>query len=718
MDKKTSFETTITEVKDAVKKSFFSERKSFLRLALLFFLFLAVSLILSLDLLSWRLRGLEGGKPSSLAIKANRNVRFVDWEKTNELKEKASRGVKKVYKFDALAGTRVEENIHEFFNTVREVSADKALSPDAQIALLRDKVGRSFSDEALRTCLSLPPGELASIEAKVIEIEQGILKSKITDSNIEEKKKEFKELGYQLPFGSAKNAVIAETGSFFLSANYFYDAKATEKLRQQARDKVGSVEIKRQKGEVVTSEGEVITPEQVKILRELGFLRGRLEARKVLATSLLVIGVLGLFVGFLYLYQKKVFESLRLLLLLSIILLAVIVFAKFVPVSYSIYAPFINGGSMIAGAMLTTILLNPQVALMIVLVTAVLTGVVIGNGLSHLAIALLSGILAIYMVSHLRYRNDLIRAGIVVSLGLAYFSFVSSLLTHESFATLLSNAGVGLLSGLIFSLLAGGSLLFLESAFKVTTDIKLLELSNPNQVLLKELMINAPGTYNHSIITGNLAEAAAEQVGANVLLSRVGSYYHDIGKLKRPFFFAENQIGGENPHDRTNPSLSCLIITAHVKEGAELAKEHHLPEEIIDVIQEHHGTSLVTYFYHRAKESVEKEEIRETNFRYSGTRPQSKESALIMLADSVEAAARTIVKPSPTRLEQLVKKVVRAKLEDGQLDESNLTFSDVDKINQAFIQVLTSIYHTRIEYPEAEVRVLRRRTSARGNPNK
>lgn len=717
MDKKTTFDSTITEVREATR-GFFFERKNLSRLLLISALFLAITLVLSLDFLPWRMRGLSIGRPSPLTIKANRDVRLVDTEKTGQLKKKAASAVQKVYKYDALADARIEENIHSFFGTVRETLSHRDLEFDARLSLLRSKVGQGISDQVLRTCLMLPDEELNSLEDKLLEIVEGILKNKITDRNLAEKKREFKQLVNQLPFSQEKNAVIAEVGSFFLSANHFYDAKTTDKLRSQASDKINPVEIKKLKGEVITTEGEVVTVEQVKILRELGLLKGGLEIRKLLAISLLVLAILSIFAVYLYLYQRRIFDSLRLNFLLSIILFSVILFAKFISVSYHSFAPFINGGPMAAGAILATILLDPHVALMMVLASTVLTGVVVGNSLSYLIVALISGVLAIYMVSHLSYRSDLIRAGIVVSLGLASASLISSLLTQESYLSMLSNAGVGLASGLTFSLLAGGSLMFLESAFRVTTDIKLLEMANPTQPLLKELMINAPGTYNHSIVTGNLAEAAAEQVRANPLLARVGAYYHDIGKLKRPFFFAENQVGGENPHDRTNPNLSCLIIIAHVKDGVELAEEHRLPEEIIDIIQEHHGTSLVTYFYHRAKESVEKEEIRETNFRYTGNRPQSKEAALIMLADSVEAAARTIAKPSPARLEQLVKKVVRAKLEDGQLDESKLTFSDIDKINQAFTQLLTSIYHTRIEYPEAEVRVLRRRISARGNPDK
>ncbi len=278
------------------------------------------------------------------------------------------------------------------------------------------------------------------------------------------------------------------------------------------------------------------------------------------------------------------------------------------------------------------------------------------------------------------------------------------------------NAGWGMISGIFSAVLTIGGLPFLESAFGVTTSLRLLELSSPNQFLLRELMANAPGTYNHSVVAANLAESGAEAIGADPLLSRVGAYYHDIGKMKRPFFFIENQID-INEHDKINPNLSCLIITAHVKEGVELAKEYHLPPEIIDIIQEHHGTTLVTYFYHRAKEKVAKERICEEDFRYSGMRPKSKEAALVMLADSVEAAARTMSKPSLNRLEQMIRKIVNGKLNDGQLDESALTLADLEKIVRAFTQTIASVYHYRIEYPKTEPNN-KRRFEIYGNPSR
>ncbi len=280
-------------------------------------------------------------------------------------------------------------------------------------------------------------------------------------------------------------------------------------------------------------------------------------------------------------------------------------------------------------------------------------------------------------------------------------AFAAGLMKGDVGIDLLVNSGWGVVGGGAAIIITIGTLQFLESAFNITTDMKLLELSNPTQPLLKELMVNAPGTYNHSIITGNLVESVAQQVGANPVLARTGAYYHDIGKIRRPFFFVENQYG-DNPHDKTQPNLSYLIITAHVKEGVELAKKHRLPQEIIDIISQHHGTSLMSYFYSRAKEHKHSDNVVEEHYRYNCDKPQSREAALIMLADAAEAAARAIAKPTHNRLEQMVRKIVKERLRDGQLDESSLTLGDLETITKGYAQTLTTMYHTRIEYPQVE----------------
>jgi hypothetical protein len=275
--------------------------------------------------------------------------------------------------------------------------------------------------------------------------------------------------------------------------------------------------------------------------------------------------------------------------------------------------------------------------------------------------------------------------------------------------TITSSLILGSVNGILSSILTNGAVPYLESAFGITSSVRLLELSNPGNPLLRRLQIEAPGTYHHSLLVGNLAEAAADAVGGDSLLVRVAAYYHDIGKMKRPYFFIENQMG-DNPHDKIAPTLSTLILTSHVKDGVELAREHKLPQGIVEIIEQHHGDSLCSFFYHKAVEGNKNENITEDDFRYEGPKPQTKEAAIVMLADAVEAAVRSLQNRTPGRVEGLVRKIIKDKLMDGQLDESDLTLKDLDNIAGAFIRVLSGIFHNRIEYPDVTREMERRKT--------
>jgi len=247
--------------------------------------------------------------------------------------------------------------------------------------------------------------------------------------------------------------------------------------------------------------------------------------------------------------------------------------------------------------------------------------------------------------------------------------------------------------------IAFGLLIFYEKVFKVTTDLTLLELSDFNHPLLKELSSKAPGTFHHSIIMGNLSEAAAESIGANSILARVGCYYHDIGKMSKPQFFIENQLDQNNKHNELNPTMSTKIIISHVRDGIEMAKKHKLPQQIIDFIPMHHGTTLVAYFYDKAQSSS-KEEISDQTYRYPGPKPQTKETGIVMLADAIEASTRTIEEPSPQKLENNIREVIRRRFMEGELDECDLTLKDLTKIKDSFLKILVGIHHHRLKYPD------------------
>lgn len=274
------------------------------------------------------------------------------------------------------------------------------------------------------------------------------------------------------------------------------------------------------------------------------------------------------------------------------------------------------------------------------------------------------------------------------------------MLISNNISGIVVDTGFSVLGALLSGVLALGFLPFFESSFDVVTNIKLLELSNPNQPLMKKLLMEAPGTYHHSMMVANLAEVAAEEVGGNPVVARIGAYYHDIGKTKRPYFFGENQMGKENPHNKITPNLSTLIIVSHTKDGVELAKEHNIPKVIQDIIEQHHGTTLVKYFYYTLKNSSENpDDVKEEDFRYPGPIPSSKEAAIIMLADGVEAAVRSITEPTKGKIEEMVNNIIKDKLYSDQLSNCDLTLKDIEIIRKCFLKVLNGIYHRRIEYP-------------------
>ena len=355
------------------------------------------------------------------------------------------------------------------------------------------------------------------------------------------------------------------------------------------------------------------------------------------------------------------------------------------------------------GAMLVALIFDFHAALMFSLVISLITGVWFHN--PYIPVYVFIGSLtAAFSVIRCKKRSALIRGGFYVSVVNIVTTGIILLLTSNLF-TEAAPAGIffAVASGFFIMALVSIMLPVIEYFFSISTDISLLELLDLGQPLMKSLMINAPGTYHHSIIVGNLAEAAAEAVGANPLLSRVTAYYHDIGKIKMPEYFVENQQGAINRHERLAPHMSAMILVSHVKEGTELARQYKLPKSVIDILQQHHGTRLMSFFYQKAKDQSGAANLDE--YRYPGPKPQTRVAALVMMADAVEAAARALTDPTSARISALVEKIINEIFLDGQIDECELTLKDMSEIKKRFTFVLTSIFHKRIEYPDIELKV-------------
>jgi putative nucleotidyltransferase with HDIG domain len=418
------------------------------------------------------------------------------------------------------------------------------------------------------------------------------------------------------------------------------------------------------------------------------------QVGKVFSLVILVI-TLALF---LYYIRRDVYnDNYKLIIILSLILL-VGVFSYLsmllnlnAPIELLIFVP--------VASILLTIIFDSRLAFYSVTIICFIVASIRGGDYSICFISFCGSVLAIFSERDIKNRSQIFRSFFFILIGYTFSILAVNLVRIEDTQRIWIKLMFGGVNAIMSPLIAYGLLIFYEKVFKITTDLTLLELSDFNHPLLKELSSKAPGTFHHSIIMGNLSEAAAESIGANQILARVGCYYHDIGKITKPQFFIENQLDQNNRHNDLNPSVSTKIIIAHVKDGIEMAKKYKLPDKIIEFIPMHHGTTLVSYFYDKAK-NISKEEIFDYSYRYPGPKPQTKETGIVMLADAIEASTRTIEEPSPQKLENKIKEVIRSRFMEGELDECDLTLKDLTKIKESFLKVLVGIHHHRIKYPD------------------
>jgi cyclic-di-AMP phosphodiesterase PgpH len=368
------------------------------------------------------------------------------------------------------------------------------------------------------------------------------------------------------------------------------------------------------------------------------------------------------------------------------------------------------GSPVAVGAMLVALIFDFHAALIFALVISLLTGISFNN--PFLAVYVYIGSLtAAFSVMRCKKRSALLRGGLHVSIVNVIVAFIILLLTDNLFSGMAAPSFIfAAMSGFFVIAIVSITLPLIEYAFGISTDISLLELLDIDQTLMRNMMISSPGTYHHSFIVGSLAEAAAEGVGANPLLARVSCYYHDIGKTKMPEYFIENQQSGDNRHEKLAPHMSSMILISHVKEGVEMARQHKLPQAVIDIIQQHHGTKLMVYFYQKAKDQAGGEPVNENDYRYPGPKPRTRVAALVMMADAVEASARALTDPTPARIAALVEKIINEIFIDGQIAECELTLKDISEIKRRFTHVLTSIFHKRIQYPNIDMKEIHHRT--------
>lgn len=522
------------------------------------------------------------------------------------------------------------------------------------------------------------------------------------------------------PYNSTDQRLFEEFVRALVSPNVTLNRQETETRKQKARDEVLPVVMVIKKNQVIVPEGSVVQPIHATILGEIENQQsGRNRNFIALVASILFVVMTMVFSSYLkrFTLNKVRIDGKDFAVMATVTLIVVAItkvflfltntalataFGTMIPESAMLFAAPVASGTMLVGLLITA----GEVVWIFSLFLSVVLGMMVDAKFSFMLVTVVGSLAAARGVFGCKTRNDIYRSGLRTGVVNAVMVTLVMTVQHSSddgfVRQLMWSVPAGFVSGLMSALVAMMLIPLLESLFNSTTDVKLLELSNLNHPLLKEMIVKAPGTYHHSLVVGSMVEAASEEIGANPLLAKVMSYYHDIGKTEHAAYFIENQKPGQNPHDHLSPHMSKTILIAHVKDGVELGLSHKLGKPIIDGIVQHHGTTLIAFFYNRALETQDTkiDEVHEEDFRYPGPKPQFREAALIMLADSIEAASRSLDEPSPVRLHNIVRNIIQRKFMDGQLDECNLTLKDLTIIEESFTRILLGIYHQRIDYPK------------------
>ena len=657
---------------------------------------------------------LKIGTISHQTITATKDV--VDQITTEERRKTAASAVEPTYHLQEGATESVMAELSALFTELRTVQQyGLTLREEGQTAA--DLQYQTFEDSAIEYAQNLVTGmNLSRFQATTLlrtdtedydEMVSAVtmavsnaLNTTIREGQVNQSIQTILQIvGYKVEISLFQN-IVQSVLRTCVKPNMVIEQEATEAARQKAMDAVEPVTYLQ--GQNIIREGERVTSNQLAMLRDLGLLEDNNYDFSIYGGAALLVGAsMAVLILMLVLLAPEMLHDVRRMIVIMLVMVLTEGLSVLMVKLFHVYlAP------MSLGAMLLTGLLGPQVGLCgATSLSLLISGLVAGSNTSfsaemvHLLLTgLVGGVISVRFLKGRPQRMRVVICGLLVAASNVVMMLAIDLMTSSDTQSMMGNVGWSIGGALLSGVLAAGLQAVFETVFNLATPSKLLELANPNQPLLRRLLLEAPGTYHHSIIVANLSEAAAENIGANPLLARTGAYFHDIGKLKRPLYFKENQMG-ENPHDRTDPYVSAAILTTHTRDGLQLAQKYRLPPEIQRIIAEHHGDTPVMYFYHKALQLAEGKPVDIADFRYDGARPATKEGAIVMLADTIEAAVRSMPDPTPQAIEKFIERLVRGKLEDGQLSNSPLTLRDIDGICEAFSTVLNGVFHERIEYP-------------------
>lgn len=656
--------------------------------------------ILALNLVGGPQVSVVIGERASQEVVAPQTITYESAVATQRQRESAAASVGTLYGSPDLRIGRVQqERAQIIFNFADVVRADVLTDTPTKISYLQAIEGITIEPQVAQDILAFTSAEFAAVKDDILRIVEEVMRQEIRESDeVEARQLARRQISFFL--NAAQERVVTSLAPQFIQVNTFPDEAATMQKRSEAIANVAPVTRSILKDERIIRVGDVIDAEDVEMLEMLGLLRQDTDWAQIISVATAAVLAVTLIIVYWQLFEREHVPSNRYLLIFAMLILVFTLGAKLMLPGRTALSYLFPAAAL---SMLIAVIFNTRLSILVTMVEAALVGYIAGNSLEFAVYYAMGGLIAVLTLRDMQRINAFFRAGLIAAVANMAVIVIFRLPQEPQSAEFLRLLGWGLANGLISASLTLAGLFFMGSVFGIITTLQLQELSRLDHPLLQELLRRAPGTYHHSIMVANLAEQAAELVEASGTLVRVGAFYHDVGKMNRPPFFTENQAG-INPHDSLDPYSSARIIISHVSDGLALARQYKLPDRVRDFIAEHHGDNLVTVFYKKAQELAEKDgsQVDSSRFRYPGPRPRSRETAIVMLADSVEATSTAVRPDTEAEIEKLVNSVVEGHLKAGQLDNSGLTLGELQHIRSSFIKTLKGRFHVRVRYPGNE----------------
>ena len=665
--------------------------------------FVAVALftILSIDIARGQVT-LSVGDVATADITAPSDRNFISDSQWEAAKQAAAAAVAPVYAPIAPLADIKDRQLGVYDTIISAVRAvliqrDNATIQPAEVAARLSLAVPTFTDEQIALLTNVTITGWASIADAGRTVLEATQSTEVRDDMLADARQQVRT-NITNDLGQPQREMAGDLAAAQVAPNVQQSPSLTAAARQTARNGVSPVTVDIKQGESVVRKGDPVTVLTLEKLDALGLTRPRLEASTLAGHAMVAFILAALLVGFLWRFEPTIWFRNRSLLLFVLALIATAVALR-IASDRTLWAFVVPSAATV---LLTTILLDSGAGAAMALVLGILAGVMNQDSLQPAVYTLAAGIAALITITRAERLNVFVRAGIAIGATNILVLTAFNLIEARDFAAIAQGVAAGTVNAALSVFLAVGSFAMLGHLFGIMTVFQLLELANPSSRLLRRLLMETPGTYHHSVMVGNLAERAAETIGADPLLARVAAYYHDIGKMKNPLAFIENQAGAHNIHDDLTPESSARIIAGHVRDGIDLGYEYGLPVQIIGFIPQHHGTSVMSYFYGKALRELggDEEAAARDKYRYPGPNPQSREAAILMLADGVEASVRSLEEKDEVSIRAMVDRIVDARVEDGQLDEADVTLRNISQIKEAFVQQLLGMYHSRIQYPD------------------